>query len=100
MFVHMHKEVRRCSLIDVMLKEVTVLSDLNCLVLLVCGCVCVCCNGCLVYGPFHCIKSRYPPPLLYITPLDGGIEKTNRRRKETVFHPISLERQCCALVIE
>lgn len=41
-----------------------------------------------------------PPTLLYITLLDGGIEKkTKGRRKEPVFHPISLERQCCALVI-
>ena len=26
-------------------------------------------------------------------------KKTKGRRKEPVFHPISLERQCCALVI-
>lgn len=29
-----------------------------------------------------------------------GKKKTKGRRKEPVFHPISFERQCCALVIE
>lgn len=58
---------------------------------------------CVVTGfqsaAFGRVCEMYPRTLSYITLLDGVGGGGKGKRKEPVFHPISLERQCCALVI-
>ena len=47
------------------------------------------------------VSARCIPPNIVVYHPSGWRDrkKTKGRRKEPVFHPISLERQCCALVI-
>lgn len=69
----------------------------SCVIVEVCP---LCGDGLSECRAFQLVGEMYLSTLSYITLLDGGTgKKLKEKRKEPVFHPISLERQCCALVI-
>lgn len=50
------------------------------------------CDGLSVCRVFQCVGEMYPPTLLYITLLDGGVKKNGGKKKGASFSPYQLRK--------